>query len=50
MKITRELLRQIRPEIEAALKAVGTKHGLDITVGSMGFSADDFYSTFKSCN
>lgn len=43
--ITRSLLRDIRAELDAALAAIGKKHGLSITSGSCSFS--DTAATFK---
>lgn len=42
MTISNELLRAIRPEIEAALATIGTKHGLEISIGRFGYSSDEF--------
>lgn len=42
MKISNELLNAIRPEIEAALTAIGSKHGLEIGVGRFGYDSEGF--------
>lgn len=44
-KFDREFLKQVRPEIEAALKQLGEKYGLKITAGNASFS--DVLTTFK---
>lgn len=40
MKVDRQLLKAARPQIEAALKEVGEKLGITITVGSGNFLPD----------
>jgi hypothetical protein len=45
MEVTKETLQRLRPEINAALAAVGAKFGLNISAGSARF--DDLQATFK---
>lgn len=41
-QITRTNIAQIRADVEAALKAIYTKHGVDVTVGRITYNADSF--------
>lgn len=41
-QITRENIKQIRADVEAALKTIYAKHGVDITVGNIRFNAESF--------
>lgn len=43
--IDKKLLEAIRPEINAALEAVGKKHGVSLKTGSCSYDADT--ATFK---
>lgn len=45
MTITKELLKTLRVDMDAALAAVAEKHGVSLKVGNCTFSADTF--TFK---
>jgi len=45
MKITKDLLRLLRSDIDAALSAVGTKHGIQLKAGNVTFT--DLNATFK---
>jgi hypothetical protein len=42
MKISNEFLNAIRPELEAAIKAIGSKHGLEIQIGRFGYDSEGF--------
>lgn len=41
-KITRSNIAQIRADIDAALKAVAAKHGVDFTLGRIVFNENEF--------
>lgn len=45
MNITKDMLRDLRTDIDAALAAVGTKHGVALKTGSGSFT--DTNATFK---
>jgi hypothetical protein len=47
MKITPEVLRNLRIEIDAALAALGAKHGLRLKAGSARYDANGLDATFK---
>ena len=41
-QITKSNIAQIRADVEAALKAIYAKHGVDVTVGRIMYNADSF--------
>ena len=41
-QITRTNIAQIRADIEAAMKAIYAKHGIDVVVGNIRFNAESF--------
>ena len=41
-QITRTNIAQIRADVEAALKTIYAKHGVDVTVGNIRFNAESF--------
>ena len=41
-QITRSNIEQIRADVEAALKTIYAKHGVDVTVGRIMFNAESF--------
>jgi hypothetical protein len=48
MPISKDLLRTLRPTLQAALDKVAADHGLQsLTAGNMSFSADNFTVTVK---
>ena len=42
MSISKPMLKEVRKDIEAALKAVEAKHGLNLDLGSMTFTENSF--------
>ena len=42
MNISKPLVRTLRSEIEAAIKAIGNKHGVSITLASSNFSTEEW--------
>ena len=41
-QITRTNIKQIRADVEAALKAIYAKHGVDVTVGRITYNTESF--------
>ena len=41
-QITSANIKQLRADVEAALKTIYAKHGVDITVGRISYNADSF--------
>jgi hypothetical protein len=46
--INKSTLPSIRAEINAALAAVGSKHGLVLSIGNIRFTADSFRTTLEA--
>lgn len=42
MKFTRQICREVRADIEAALKVVAAKHGVELAVSAGSFSPTDY--------
>ena len=42
MKITRELLKALRPEIEGALTAIAERHNITLNLGNASYKDHDF--------
>ena len=43
--LTKDLLRALRPEIEAAISTIGAKHGVELSLGNCSFTPTN--GTFK---
>lgn len=41
-QITKENIKQIRADLDAAMKAIYAKHGVDVTIGTIRFNAESF--------
>lgn len=46
-QFNRDNLKTMRAEIDAALKAVGEKHGLNLQIGNIKFSANEFHTKLE---